>query len=278
MAGLRTSAAECGTVLRPRRATWSLVSGSGTTAGSLWTLSAGSWTSSCGRVGVGACAWFSGKVLEPDDQELVETLKALVALRAIQGRDDEATAVLKRLRSVLLRGIGQDDQDAGGSFGFQPSLSWDDQIIPMAEKAIAVLEKVYGLEHPGVAAGLIVLSNQYNEAGAHDKAEESLKRALAIREKALGPRHLEVAATLSDLAGFLVEQERYDEAKLPCERALAIRREVLGEDHPDVAAVLSTLATICKKEDPPEYDEAKSLLSARWLFSKRCWDLRIRLY
>ena len=62
--------------------------------------------------------------------------------------------------------------------------------IPLAERALAINEKVLGPEHPNTANSLNNLAALYQTTGAYDKAEPLYQRALAIREKVLGPEQI----------------------------------------------------------------------------------------
>ncbi len=66
------------------------------------------------------------------------------------------------------------------------------EAIPLAEKALAIREKVLGLEHLDVATSLNNLAELYPVQGDYSKAEPLYVRSLAIREKALGGEHLDV--------------------------------------------------------------------------------------
>jgi CHAT domain-containing protein len=74
------------------------------------------------------------------------------------------------------------------------------EAIPLAEKALAIREKVLGKEHPDVAQSLNNLAVLYKSQGNYSKAEPLLVRALAIREKVLGKEHPDVATSLNNLA------------------------------------------------------------------------------
>ena len=72
--------------------------------------------------------------------------------------------------------------------------------IPLAEKALAIFEKVLPPEHPNVATTLNNVAALYDALGNYQKAEPLYQRALAICEKVLGLEHPNVALTLNKLA------------------------------------------------------------------------------
>ncbi|MBN1208161.1 MAG: serine/threonine protein kinase [Myxococcaceae bacterium] len=109
------------------------------------------------------------------------------------------------------------------------------------ERALALREKVLGLEHPLVTPSLNNLATILGEMGRYEEALRMHERALAIREKALGPQHPELASVLGNLGNMLSVLGRYEEARQSYERALAIREQALGAEHPLVANTLTNL-------------------------------------
>ena len=118
------------------------------------------------------------------------------------------------------------------------------EAIPLAEKALAIREKVLGGEHPDVATSLNNLALLYDSQGNYTKAEPLYTRALAILEKVLGKEHPDVALSLNNLGRLYREQGNYTLAEPLYRRALAIREKVLGKEHSDVATSLNNLAAL----------------------------------
>ena len=109
-------------------------------------------------------------------------------------------------------------------------------------RAIAVLEKGLGVEHPMVATPLNNRANQYDRLNRKAEAEADYLRSLAIREKALGRNHADVGESLFNLAELRRGQGRCSEALEMFERTLAIDEQRLGPEHPFLAGDLSGLA------------------------------------
>ncbi len=65
------------------------------------------------------------------------------------------------------------------------------------ERALAIKEKHYGLDHAEVAVTLTYLDNAYRSLGDTQKSRELLEQALVINEKHYGLDHPEVAVTLT---------------------------------------------------------------------------------
>jgi tetratricopeptide (TPR) repeat protein len=62
----------------------------------------------------------------------------------------------------------------------------------VAQRALALAERLFGPNHTKVATALNALATLYRAQGRYGEAEPLLKRALATSEKALGPDHPDV--------------------------------------------------------------------------------------
>jgi tetratricopeptide (TPR) repeat protein len=103
------------------------------------------------------------------------------------------------------------------------------QDVSLAERALAIREKVLGKEHPSVASSLNNLAALYNAQGIYQKAEPLYLRSLAITEKALGKEDIAVARILAQLAELYKAQGSYQKAE-PLESALSGNlRESIGQ-------------------------------------------------
>ncbi|MER5648108.1 FxSxx-COOH system tetratricopeptide repeat protein, partial [Streptosporangium sp. NPDC002524] len=127
----------------------------------------------------------------------------------------------------------------------------------LAQRALAIAETVYGLNHPAVAALLGNLAGSFRDLGRPGEAVPLEQRALAITEAAYGSDHPDVATLLGNLAGSFRALGRPGEAVLLEQRALAISEAAYGSDHPDVATRLSNLAASSRVLGRP--DEAVRL-------------------
>ena len=114
------------------------------------------------------------------------------------------------------------------------------------QRALTILEKALGTEHPYVAQSLNNLAVLYDTQGKYAEAEPLYKRALAIDQKALGPEHPEVATDLNNLAALYYTLGRYAEAEPLYQRGLAILEKALGAEHPHVAQSLENYAVLVR--------------------------------
>ena len=131
------------------------------------------------------------------------------------------------------------------------------QAIPLAERALAIREKVLGKEHLEVASSLSNLAILYKQQWRYEKAEPLLKRSLAIDEKILGKEHRYTAISLNNLAQLYHDMGNYEKAEPLYKKSLAIFEKVLGLQHPEVAKYLSHLAILYRKQG--SYQKAESL-------------------
>ena len=134
----------------------------------------------------------------------------------------------------------------------------------LLEEALAIGERVFGLEDARVALTLDYLGVVLADRGDYAGAGRQLERALAIRRKQLGPEHEDVAVTLAEL-GRVYQDEGLNQRAEPLHReALAIRRKVLGNEHRETAVSLSDLASVLRLNG--NLDDAETLL-------KQCLEL-----
>ncbi|MCV3212162.1 CHAT domain-containing protein [Plectonema radiosum NIES-515] len=131
------------------------------------------------------------------------------------------------------------------------------QAIPIAERLLALFEKVWGKDDLLVAAPLNTLANLHQLQGNYEKAESLYLRSLAIRKKALGDVHPDVAQTLSNLAQLYRRQGNYEKAESLYLQALAIHEKVLGKEHQNVATDLNGLAGLYREQG--NYEKAEPL-------------------
>jgi len=118
------------------------------------------------------------------------------------------------------------------------------EAIPLAERVLALFEKLLGPADPLVAMPLDNLAVLHQERGDYTRAEPLLRRALTLREKGLGPDHPDVANSLNNLGRLYQAKGDYGRAEPLLVRALSILEKALGPDHLDVATSLTNLATL----------------------------------
>lgn len=133
---------------------------------------------------------------------------------------------------------------------------------PLYARALAIVEKALGPDHPNVAMSLNNLAELYRMNGAYAKAEPLYARALAIWEKTLGPGHPNVAASLNNLAELYKAQGAYMKAKPIMHRALTILVASLGADHPYSQTVRGNYDALLGEMDQRKIDVLQRFKSA----------------
>ena len=126
----------------------------------------------------------------------------------------------------------------------------------LLERALAIKEAVYGLEHPEVAVTLTNLGIVQAQLGEFAAARASQQRALAIKEAVYGPEHPEVALTLGNLGNVQQQLGEFEAARASLQRALAINEAVYGPEHPEVASTLTNLGSV--QQDLGEFEAARA--------------------
>ncbi len=123
--------------------------------------------------------------------------------------------------------------------------------------ALATRQKVFGDDHPEVAAGIYNLASLRNIQGKYTEAESLYLEAVDIRKRLFGPEHVAVAAALGGLGSVYSSQGRYAEAEPILKQTLTMQRKLLGDGHADVAEGLNSLALLLQEEG--NYAEAEAM-------------------
>ena len=160
----------------------------------------------------------------------------------VSSQDQEALAQAKRLNQQAMELYQQ------GKYN---------EAIPLAEKALAIFEKVLGENHLDVATSLNNLALLYQFQGRYSESEPLYQQALAIYKAQLGDNHPSTATSINNLALLYQSQGRYSEAEPFYKEALAIWKKQLGDNHPDTAQSLNNLAELYRSQG--RYSEAEPL-------------------
>jgi CHAT domain-containing protein/Tfp pilus assembly protein PilF len=184
---------------------------------------------------------------EEKKDDRARAFAALFKAKAEQGRlhyPEALRAFRDAVRHFTAAGEGKWQGASLNQLGIlQLELSQHAEALESFRQALALTEKLYGKEHPQVAACLHNIGSALGDQGKHADALKQLDRARAILEKTEkeGPG---LAAVLNSLAHVHHLLADYDRAVAACERGLAIRRKVFGPKHPEVAKNLDNLGDI----------------------------------
>mmetsp|Transcript_29758 Transcript_29758/g.64988 ORF Transcript_29758/g.64988 Transcript_29758/m.64988 type:complete len:633 (-) Transcript_29758:189-2087(-) len=131
------------------------------------------------------------------------------------------------------------------------------EALPVAQKQLALSERIYGEEHSQVGLALNNLAEVYRNMGRYEDALPLYQQALAISEKLGGKEHHSTALALNNLAQLYRNMGRYSDALPLYKRALGIYQAVHGKEHSYVATCSNNLAG-CHR-NMGKYDEALPL-------------------
>ncbi len=111
----------------------------------------------------------------------------------------------------------------------------------LLERALRIMERCCGLDHPNLAPILTNLANSYGKLGDTQKSRKLLERALAINERHYDLDHPSMAPILTYLGGAYGDLgDTQKECEL-LERSLKIKERQYGLDHPEVVTTLTNL-------------------------------------
>ncbi len=127
----------------------------------------------------------------------------------------------------------------------------------VAERAVALAERVLGKEHPSTLTSIDNLAVLYAKQGRHAEAKPLYRRVLESRERVLGKEHPDTLASVHKLAALYSAQGRYAEAEPLYRRVLDSRERVLGKEHPNTLTSVNNLALLYKAQG--RYAEAEPL-------------------
>jgi eukaryotic-like serine/threonine-protein kinase len=133
--------------------------------------------------------------------------------------------------------------------GVYDALGVYDKAASMHREALAIRRKLFGDEHPAVAASLDDLACVIGDQGQLTESETMHREALAMRRKLLGEDHAAVAASLNDLALTLNKLGKLPEAVTIHREALTTQRKLFGDEHPDVANSLHNLGSVLQEQN-----------------------------
>jgi tetratricopeptide (TPR) repeat protein len=104
-------------------------------------------------------------------------------------------------------------------------------------RALASDRRLFGANHPSVAADLNNLGDMAMDRANYEAAEALYRQALDIDQAWYGFAHQKTGENLTGLATAMLEQKRYDEAAATFDRALAAIKASDGEQSFRFAAV-----------------------------------------
>jgi tetratricopeptide (TPR) repeat protein len=132
-----------------------------------------------------------------------------------------------------------------------------EEAAPLFERALSLLEKAFGPEHPRLLKTLNGLADVTRQKGDSGRAEALYRRSIGISDAAPDVVWEERTVALNSLALLYHARGQKEEAKQLLTRALAALERGAGPRHPGVARILVNLAAVCAETGQASY--ARSL-------------------
>jgi tetratricopeptide (TPR) repeat protein len=134
-----------------------------------------------------------------------------------------------------------------------------DEALQLNTEALALMEKLYGQEHPTTLTALFIRSGILVDIGDNDGAEEVALRCLEIREAKLGPTHIDSIVSLEDCASVYNAKRDFVKAEDFIRRAIKLYEEhpEKGPSHSNTLLSLSFLGRYLSQQK--KFDEAEEI-------------------
>jgi len=190
---------------------------------------------------------------DSDDRPNIESPTAEASFEAActlieHGHFAEAEQAARELLARTEREFGGESAETADALILLADALWrggktmDDETLAVAQRAVAISERLAGPEDQQLVESLIQLGNVHQIRGEYAEAVPLLKRALAIAEAVLGPDHPGVAIVHNNLGTLYGAVLDVEAAETHIRNALRIDEATYGPDSADVAADLGNLA------------------------------------
>jgi len=121
------------------------------------------------------------------------------------------------------------------------------QALSYYQKALAIREKVLGLEHPDTASSYNNIGILYSDQGDYELALSYCQKALAIRKKVLGSEHPDTASSYNNIGILYRVQGDYEQAFDYFFKAYRVLKLKLNPNHPKLQTVYKNLKLTYEK-------------------------------
>lgn len=151
-----------------------------------------------------------------------------------EGKDDRAEGELLESEVVVLSVEG-----------------YSERTIPLHQRAIAILSKVYGPTDLRVASALTNYASDLDSVGRKEEALAAVLRSIGIQEAVYGPRNPGLHVDYNNLGYDYVLLGRYDEARQALEHSLSLL-EPLGQQNGNAIVIWATMAQLDNRAGLPD--------------------------
>jgi len=180
--------------------------------------------------------------------ELAGTYRAFAANYLASGRPELAEPYLNQALELLASTDIDSNPIYADALMERSSLyffrkNWDAAIQDL-QAAMAIQEKIHGLQSAELARALINLGGIYMQQGDFPKVKAVYSHALNMQKAVLGDDDPEIATTYVNLAVYYDQMGEFAQAEDYLEQALALREKALGYTHPLTGAVVDDLVSL----------------------------------
>jgi tetratricopeptide (TPR) repeat protein len=190
--------------------------------------------------------------LVPESARLRHAVRlGLAAIAVGRGHYDDAERELRAAIAGAEADFGADALETGTALNglgmvFKYSGRFDEG-LELYLRALQILERAGGMEHPDAAAIYHNLGGLEHARRNYAEAEPYARRSVEIRRLTLGPDHPAVAEDEAAWAAILHALGRDEEAERLLRRAIDVIGRALGPSHPEVGGAWNNLAAVLQR-------------------------------
>jgi tetratricopeptide (TPR) repeat protein len=160
------------------------------------------------------------------------------------GRHEEGHRWARLAHAAIVRLGGSDELEAERErtdSGIYMTEGMGAEAVPVAERALALANKVWGPESIKTAQAHGTLGAAYHARGDFAPAMAEHRRHLELLEKLLGSDHPQLGIPINNLGIVADSEGKFEEAVGYYRRSLALVERTLGPSHPNVAITAANL-------------------------------------
>lgn len=216
-------------------------------------------------------------ILDPDDPDLLRSLRGLSSVLFDEGQYAEAEPLLRDLLARQQRVLGERHPESLRTMVLLMRTIGNrmqnlDDAVALGRRAVPLAKQVWGDEHSDTAdiiqAYSTVLINRHLPEDV-DTIEALEREALAIRRATLGDEHPVVAESMGSLALVLKGLGRTKEAVELARDAADLERRTRGNETRSLVIYQDYLAKALYEDD--QYDEADRVFDEAYELGVRTW-------
>jgi len=121
------------------------------------------------------------------------------------------------------------------------------EAIPLAQRDLAIRERILGPAHPALTPSLFNLAELYSKTADDLHAAPLYRRVLDLQVKTLGPEHQTTIFTMNQLGVVYMELGEYAKAEPLLQRVLQHSERIHGPNRPETAGSLNNLAELYRR-------------------------------